>query len=357
MNFETKQFYLVHELKNTEKQEILDLTDYYSKIVTKERLTERKLLALLRQTSSSTLSQFLSQNILELINNFRNEKIPLLLFQGELFDKSMPLKHTEEFVGTKVLLPQEVLAITMSSSIGHPFGIQGERLEMVQRGAKIAHYTEGKSVSGTAERGFHVDNPQRQCHMADDLFFMLNNSHGVNTKFSAVLVDELSCFRVGNYSLLEILRMPNFETTATLNCLQDKPRIHSVVSNFDKKFAGLLLNENTIPQQNIVLNTGLSNRQLEIALQNLRDILEQNSIDIPYNLAFVSQKSQSVLHAVQEIPDDRKKEVCADPSNPDYLKFRELIRIYSFKDEKSENWVPKIEGLESLSVTGTNVVA
>ena len=351
-------FYKIRELKTTEKRDILNLTDYYSQITVEQNLTERKLLEVLRRTLSAVLPKFLSIDFLELISDFRNGKTPLLLLQGEFFAGSMPLLHTNEFVGTKFLLPQEVLAMIMSFLVGHSFGIQGERLEMVQRGAKIANYAEGRSVSGTAERDFHVDNPQDLNHLAEFLLFLVNNPGGIYTQFSAVLVEELEKYKVGNYSILEILTKPHFENTATLNCLQKEPRVHPVVSNFDKKFAGIILNENTTLKSNEnLINMDLPNKWSELALGVLRKILKENSINMPYNIAFVSQTDQSVLHAVQEIPDYRLKEICADPENSSYLRFRELLRVYIAKYVENRNWVQEIKNLESNYVTGTNVMA
>jgi len=128
-------FHQVRELEPKEIAGIHNLIDYYAQ----KELTERGLLRVLRLTLSTILPQFLSSDFLELIDNFRISKIPLLLFQGELFGESMPLDHTKEDIETKILMPQEVWAMIISTWIGYVFTLFGEgRPEVIQRGAKIA---------------------------------------------------------------------------------------------------------------------------------------------------------------------------------------------------------------------------
>lgn len=350
-------FYKIKTLTPKERRGLLNLTELY----TDKQLTERRLLDLLRKTLSTILPDFVSSDFLELISNFRNYKTPLVLIEGELFENSMPLIHTQEFVGTKILMPQEVLALIMGFLVGHSFGIKGERLEMVQRGAKIAGYPEPRNVAGTGERDFHVDGAHNQNQLADILVFLLNNSHGFYTQFTAVLSQELDRYKVGNYSLLEILKRPDFETISTLNCLrlQDKPPAHSVITSHDYQFARFILNENTVlgREERRLIDTDLPNRWSELALSVFKELLVQNKINLPYNIALVSQTlGQTVPHAVKRIPDDRQKEVCADPENPKYLDFRELLRVYIAKLVNSKNWVKREEGLELLDGTYTNVV-
>ncbi len=349
-------FYKIKTLTAKERRGLLNLTELY----TDKQLTERPLLALLRITLPTILPNFVSSDFLELISDFRNYKTPLVLIEGELFENSMPLVHTQEFVGTKILMPQEVLALIMGFLVGHSFGIKGERLEMVQRGAKIAGYPEPRNVAGTGERGPHVDGAHNQNQLADILVFLLNNSYEFYTQFTAVLSQELDRYKVGNYSLLEILKRPDFETISTLNCLrlQDKPPAHSVITSHDYQFAGIILNENTVSNRGErLINIELPNKWSKLALEVLRELLVQNKINLPYNIALVSQTlGQTVPHAVKRIPDDRQKEVCADPENPEYVDFRELLRLYIAKLVNSKNWVKREEGLESLYGTYTNVV-
>lgn len=347
-------FYKINQLNSKERKEMLNLTEYYAKM----QLTERALLKVLEQTLPTVLSRFLSGDFLELINDFRAGKTPLLLFQGELFDKSMPLSHTKEFVGTKVLMPQEVFAMIISVWVGYVFTLWGEnRPQVIQRGAKLVNNF-GPSVAGQAERGFHVDNPQLNEHLADFLFFLLNNSNGVNTRFSTVSVEKLDKNRVGNYTLLEFLKQFKFGTRATLERLGKEERIHPIIANSEYEYPEIIFNENTVYKpSNQLINTEIPDKWTKLALENFGELLKEYQIDVDYNFALVNQKqNQSVLHAVQEIPSYRQKEICADPNKPEYLWFRELIRVYISRLVSSRNWVKNIDGLEQNDGTYTNVV-
>ena len=130
------------------------------------------------------IEKFLSNDfseLQELFWQFKAGLIPLLMIEGDIFTKSVPLEHSKIIVSEKKLLPQEVLPLVLTYILGFfPFGIWGERLEMVQIGIKVTDQNEiePRSVAGTGDRKFHGDNVDCLNHWAEIMLLLIINAGG-----------------------------------------------------------------------------------------------------------------------------------------------------------------------------------